>query len=105
MRKLTSVFIVACVVVSTAFVATQHRRHWTEKLDAALVQTAKQGGTEPVKALVRLRPGAADEFVAHLSQHGLNAAAVTGDVVALQLPASMLRTLALDRDVVYLSLP
>jgi hypothetical protein len=105
MRKLTSVFIVACVVVSTAFVATQHRRHWTEKLDAPLVQTAKQGGTEPVRALVRLRPGAADQFVAHLSQHGLKAAAVTGDVVSLQLPASMLRTLALDRDVVHLSLP
>lgn len=103
MRKLTSVFIVACVVVSTAFVATQHRRHWTEKLDAALVQTAKQGGSEPVSALIRLRPGATDQFVAHLSQHGLKPASVRADLVSVQLPASMLRTLALDRDVVHLS--
>ena len=105
MRKLTSVFIVACVVVSTAFVATQHRRHWTEKLDAALVQTAKQGGSEPVRALIRLRPGTADQFVAHLNQHGLAPASLGADLVSVQLPASMLRTLALDRDVVRLSLP
>ena len=105
MRKLTSVFIVACVVVSTAVVSTQHRRYWTGKLDAALVQTAKAGGAEPVNAVIRLRPGTADQFLTHLSQHGLKPASVTGDVVAIQLPAAMLRPIALDRDVVHLSLP
>jgi hypothetical protein len=105
MRKLTSVFIVACVVVSTAVFSTQHRRHWTGKLDAALVQTAKHGGAEPVGAVIRLRPGTTDEFVAHLSQHGLKPLSVTGDLVAVQLPAAMLRSIALDHDVVHLSLP
>ena len=105
MRKLTSVFIVACVVVSTAIVSTQQRRHWTEKLDAPLVHTAKQGGAEPVNALIRLRPGTAHQFVAHLAEHGLKPTTVTEDLVAVQLPAAMLRPIALDRDVVHLSLP
>ena len=105
MRKLTSAFIVACVVVSTAVVSTRHQRHWTEKLDTALVQTAKAGGAQPVSALIRVRPGTSDEFVAHLSEHGLKPTSVTTDIVAVQLPAAMLRPIALDRDVVHLSLP
>jgi hypothetical protein len=105
MRKLTSAFIVACVVVSTAFVATQHRRHWTDKLDAPLMQAARQADATSVSALIRLRPGTTDQFVSHLSQHGLKAATVSGDLVSVQLPASMLRAIALDRDVVHLSVP
>ncbi len=105
MRKLTSVFIVACVVVSTAVVSTQQQRHWTAKLDASLVQTAKQGGAQPVNTVIRLRPGTTGEFVAHLSEHGLKPTPVGADVIAVQLPAAMLRPIALDRDVVHLSLP
>jgi len=105
MRKLTSVFIVACVVVSTAFAATQNRRRWTEKLDAPLMQAARQGSDAQVSTLVRVRPGTSEGFVAHLSQHGLKATSVNADVVSVQLPASMLRAIALDRDVVHLSVP
>ena len=105
MRKLTSAFIVACVVVSTAFIATQHRRHWTRKLDAPLMQAARQADAASVGVLIRLQPGTTDQFVAHLSQHGLKPAKVNGDLVTLQLPASMLRAIALDRDVVRLSVP
>jgi hypothetical protein len=105
MRKLTSVFIVACVVVSTAFAATQNRRRWTEKLDAPLMQAARQGSDARVSTLVRVRPGTSEGFVAHLSQHGLKATNVNADLVSVQLPASMLRAIALDRDVVHLSVP
>ncbi len=105
MQKLTSVFIVACVVVSTAVISTQHRRHWIGKLDTALVQIAKHGGAERVNTLIRLRPGTTDQFIAHLSEHGLKPTSVTADVIAVQLPAAMLRPIALDRDVVHLSLP
>jgi 2-phospho-L-lactate transferase/gluconeogenesis factor (CofD/UPF0052 family) len=105
MRKLTSAFIVACVVVSTAIVSTQQRRHWTEKLDRPLVHSAKQGGAEPVNALIRLRPGATDQFVEHLTEHGLKPTFVAANLVSVQLPASMLRSIALDRDVEHLSLP
>jgi hypothetical protein len=106
MRKFAAVLIVACVVVGTAFVSTAPQRRWREKVDPALVQTAKDGGSEPVRALIRLRPGTTDEFVAHLSKsHGIQPAAVSGDVVSVQMPASMLRGVALDRDVVQVSLP
>jgi hypothetical protein len=105
MRKLSSVLIVACVVVGTAFVSTAPQRHWRDKVDPALVQAAKQNSGEPVKALIRLRSGSTTEFVSHLSQHGIPVATVTADVVSVQLPASMLREIALDRDVVHLSLP
>jgi hypothetical protein len=105
MRKTASVMIVACVIVGTAFVSTAPQRHWREKVDPALVNVAKQGGRTPVKALIRLRPGSTSEFVSHLSQHGIPAATVTVDIVSVQLPASMLREIALDRDVVHLSLP
>ena len=97
--------IVACVIVGTAFVSTAPQRHWREKVDPALVTAAKQGGSAPVKALIRLRPGSTSEFVSHLWQHGIPAATVTVDIVSVQLPASMLREIALDRDVVHLSLP
>ena len=105
MRKLTSVFIVGCVLVSTAFIATQPRRHWTEKLDAPLTHAARQGATEPVRALIRLKPGTAEEFASHLSQHGVASTRVGAEIVSVRLPASMLRTIALDRDVVHVSVP
>jgi hypothetical protein len=105
MQKFASVLIVASVVVGTAFVSTAPQRHWREKVDPALVQLARQAGNAPVKAVIRLRPGSTSEFVSHLSQHGIPAATVTTDIVSVQLPASMLREIALDRDVVHLSLP
>jgi hypothetical protein len=105
MRKFASVLIVGGVVVGTAFVSTAPQRHWKEKVDPALVQAASQRGSERVNALIRLRPGSTTEFVSHLSQHGIPAATVTADIVSVRLPASMLREIALDRDVVHLSLP
>jgi len=106
MRKLASVLVVACVVVGTAFVSTAPQRHWKEKVDPGLVQVAtRQGDRESVKALIRLRPGSTSEFVSHLSQHGIAAATLAADIVSVQLPASMVRELALDRDVVHVSLP
>jgi hypothetical protein len=105
MRKIASVLIVACVVVGTAFVSTSPQRHWREKVDPGLVQAATRRGNEPVKALIRLRPGATSEFVSHLSEHGIAAATLAADVISVKLPASMVRELALDRDVVSLSLP
>jgi hypothetical protein len=105
MRKFTAVFIVACVVVSTAIASTAPQRHWKEKVDPALVLAATQSGSEQVRALIRLRPGSTTEFVSHLSEHGIPAATLAADVVSVQLPASMVRELALDRDVVHLSLP
>jgi hypothetical protein len=105
MRKLASVLIVASVVVGTAFVSTAPQRHWKEKVDPALVQAARQNGNEQIKAVIRLRPGSTSEFVSHLSQHGIPAATLAADVVSIQLPASMVRELALDPDVVHLSLP
>lgn len=105
MRKIASVLIVMCVVVGTAFVSTAPQRHWKEKVDPALVQATRQSGDGPVDTLIRLRPGATSEFVSHLSQHGIAAATLAADVVSVKLPASMVRELALDRDVVHLSLP
>ena len=105
MRKIASVLIVACVVVGTAFVSTAPQRHWREKVDPGLVQAASHGGDQPVKALIRLRPGVTSEFVSHLSQHGIAAASLATDMISVNLPASMVRELALDRDVVHLSLP
>ena len=106
MRKLTSVLIVVCVVAGTAFVSTAPQRHWKEKLDAPLVQAATAQSADPVNALIRLRPGTANEFAAHLSKsHGMPATMVSADIVSVRLPASMLRSIALDHDVVHVSVP
>ncbi len=104
MRKNLVVLIVASLFASTAFVSVKQRDRWTEKVDAPLVQAVKADRGESVRALIRVRTGATDQFVAHLSQHGLKRAHVTApDVVAVDMPASMLRRIALDPDVVHMS--
>jgi hypothetical protein len=92
-------------VVSTAVVSTREQRHWADKLDTPLVHAAKQGGAGLVSAAIRLRPGTADQFVAHLSDHGLKPTIVTRELVAVEMPAAMLRSVALDHDVVHISVP
>jgi hypothetical protein len=104
MRKLTVVVVVAALFASTAAISVRHQRRWTEKLDPALAHAAEQGNGETVSVAIRVRPGAADRLIAHLSQHGFRPArAATADLLIVQLPASMLRTIAGDPDVVGLS--
>ena len=104
MRKIAAVVVVAALFASTAAVSVKHQRRWTEKLDATLVHTAQEGNNDLVQLLIHVQPGSTDRIVAHLGQHGLKperASAV--DVVAVQAPATMLRSIAGDPDVVHLS--
>ncbi len=104
MRKIAALVVVAALFASTAAISVKHQRRWTEKLDAGLVHTAQEGNNDLVQLLIRVQPGSTDRILLHLGQHGLKperASAV--DVVAVQAPASMLRSIAGDSDVIYLS--
>ena len=104
MRNLAVVLVVASLFASTAAVSVKHQSRWTEKLDLALVEATKHGSADPVRALVRVRPGATDRFMSHLEQHGLKPARVSApDLIAVELPGSMLRSVAADPDVVRVS--
>jgi hypothetical protein len=104
MRKTAAVVVVAALFASTAAISVNHQRRWTEKLDAALVQTAQEGKNDLVQLLIRVEPGTADRFLLHLGHHGLKPErASAGDVVAVQMPGSMLRSIAGDPDVVHVS--
>jgi hypothetical protein len=104
MRKTAIVIVVAALFASTAAVSVRHQRRWTEKLDGSLMQVAHQTSDDAVRVLIHVRPGTTDRIVSHLAQHGLKPqrAAVSG-AVAVLMPASMLRSLAGDADVVSLS--
>jgi hypothetical protein len=104
MRTFTIVIVVSALFASTAAISVRQQRRWTEKLDAALVHTVEQGSADPVKTLIRVRHGAADRFISHLVKHALTPTrSTTPDLVAVQLPASMLRSVAADPDVVHVS--
>lgn len=104
MRKTAIVIVVASLFASTAAISVKHQRRWTEKLDVGLVPAAQQSNTESVKVLIRVRPGSTDRIIAHLAQHGLKPErALVAEAVAVQMPASMMRALAGDADVVHLS--
>ena len=105
MRKFMVVVVVASLFACTAFVSVKQRERWTEKLDAQLLQAAHSDRAESVRALIHVRPGTADQFIAHLShQHGLKPSRVAApDVVIVEAPNSMLKRLALDPDVLHLS--
>ena len=105
MRKFMVVVVVASLFACTAFVSVRQRERWTEKLDAPLLQAAHSDHAESVRAVIRVRPGAADQFVAHLSQqHALTATRIAiPDAVVVDAPNSMLKRLALDPDVLHLS--
>jgi hypothetical protein len=105
MRNLAIVIVVASLFASTAAVSVKRQRRWTEKLDAPLMHVAESGGASPVVAVIHVRPGASEQFMSHLvAQHGLKPArTATADVIAVQMPSSMLRSVAADEDVVQLS--
>jgi hypothetical protein len=104
MRKIAIVVVVAALFASTAAISVKHQRRWTEKLDAALVQTAQEGNSDLVQLVIRVEPGTADRLLLHLERHGLKAArSAAADVVAAQMPGSMLRSIAGDPDVVHVS--
>lgn len=104
MRKTAAVVVVAALFASTAAISVQHQRQWTEKLDAGLVQTAQEGNNDLVQLLIRVEPGTADRLLLHLERHGLKAARTSAaDAIAVQMPGSMLRSVAGDPDVVHLS--
>jgi hypothetical protein len=105
MRNLAIVVVVASLFASTAAVSVRHQRRWTEKLDVSLVQVAERGGTDPIRAWIQVRSGTTDRFMSHLvAQHGLKPArSAAPDVIEVQLPGSMLRSVAADADVVRLS--
>jgi len=105
MRNLAIVVVVASLFASTAAVSVRHQRRWTEKMDVSLVQVAERGGTDPVRAVILVQAGATDRFMSHLvAQHGLRPArTATPDVLEVQLPSAMLRSVAADADVVRLS--
>jgi hypothetical protein len=104
MRKIAVVVVVAALFASTAAISVKHQRRWTEKLDVALVTTAQEGKNDLVQLLILVEPGTADRFLLHLVHHGLKPARVsTPDIVAVDIPGSMLRTIAGDPDVVRLS--
>ena len=105
MRKIAAVVVVAALFASTAAISVKHQRRWTEKLDAALVHTAQEGNNDLVQLLIRVQPGSTDRILLHLGQHGLKPERASGvDLVAVQAPASMLRSIAGDSDVIHLSL-
>src|SRR5262245_35663426 len=100
MRNLTIVIVVAALFASTAAVSVKHQRRWTEKVDVAVMHAAEQDSAGTVPALIHVRRGSADRFVSHLVQHGVKSARVAApDLIAAQLPASMVRSIAADADV------
>lgn len=104
MRNLAIVVVVAALFASTAAVSVKRQRSWSSKLDVSLIQAAEQDDANSVKAVIQVRPGATDRIVSHLEHHGLNPARLsTPNLLAVQVPASMLRNLAGDSDVVRLS--
>ena len=104
MRNLAIVVVVAALFASTAAVSVKRQRSWTGKLDAPLMQASEQDSSDSVRTVIQVRPGAAERVVSHLEQHGLKPARLsTPDLVAVQLPASMLRNIAGDSDVVRMS--
>jgi hypothetical protein len=104
MRKIAAVVIVAALFGSTAAISVKHQRRWTEKLDAALVPAAQEEKNDLVQLLILVEPGTADRFLLHLGHHGLKPARVSApDIVAVDMPGSMLRTIAGDPDVLHLS--
>jgi hypothetical protein len=104
MRNLAIVVVVGALFASTAAVSVKHQRGWAGKLDVSLMHAAEQDNANSVKAVIQVRPGATDRVVSHLKDHGLKPARLsTPDLVAVQLPASMLRNVAGDSDVVRLS--
>lgn len=104
MKKFAIVIVVAALFASTAAISVKHQRRWTEKLDVALVQTAQEGNDGLVQLMIRVQPGSTERILSHLAQHGLTPErASTPDVVAVQLPGSMLRSIAGDADVVHVS--
>lgn len=104
MRNLAIVVVVAALFASTAAVSVKHQRGWTGKLDSSLMQAVDQDSQDSVRTVIQVRPGATERVVSHLEHHGLKPARLsTADLVAVQLPASMLRNVAGDSDVVRLS--
>ena len=104
MKNLAIVVVVAALFASTAAVSVKHQRRWTEKMDVALVHTAQEENSNLVQLLILVRPGSTDRILSHLAQHGLKPErASTPDIIAVQLPGSMLRSIARDADVVYLT--
>src|SRR3954471_8610679 len=104
MRKTAIVVLVAALFESTAAVSVRHQRRWTEKLDGSLTQAAHQAADGAVRVVIRVRPGTTERIVSHLTQHGLKPQrAAAADAVAVVMPASMLRYLAGDADVVSMS--
>jgi len=104
MRKIAAVVVVAALFASTAAISVKHQRRWTEKLDAALVHTAQEGNNDLVQLLIHVQPGSTDRILLHLEQHGLKAERGSAvDVVAVRAPASMLRSIAGEPEVVQLS--
>jgi hypothetical protein len=105
MRNVAIVVVVASLFASTAAISVRHQRRWTEKIDAPLVPVAEQGSAEPVRTVIQVRAGATEQFMSHLvAQHGLTPTrTATADVIDVQMPGSMLRSVAADADVVRLS--
>jgi hypothetical protein len=104
MRRIAAVVVVAALFASTAAISVKHQRRWTEKLDAALVHTAQEGNNDLVQLLIRVQPGSMNRILVHLGEHGLKPERTSAvDLVAVQAPASMLRSIAGDSDVVHLS--
>jgi hypothetical protein len=104
MKNLAIVVVVAALFASTAAISVKHQRRWTEKMDVALVHAAQEENSDLVQLLILVRPGSTDRILSHFAQHGLKPErASTPDIVAVQLPGSMLRSIARDADVVYLT--
>ena len=104
MRKVTAVLIMSCVFASAAAVSVRDQRRWKGKVDLALAHAVTQGSSDHVRTLVLLRPGALAGFVSHLRRHGLSPTRVAPpDLIVVDLPLSMVRTVAGDSDVVRLS--
>jgi hypothetical protein len=103
MRKYAIVIVVASLFASTAAISVKHQRRWVEKLDASLVQVAQQREANAIQVMILVRPGSTDRLMSHLAQHGLKPErASVPDIVAVQMPTSMLRSVAGDPDVVHL---
>ena len=104
MRKIAAVVVVAALFASTAAISVKHQRRWTEKLDAGLARTAQEGKNDLVQLLILVERGTGDRFLLHLGRHGLKPERTSApDIVAVQMPGSMLRSIAGDGDVIHVS--
>jgi hypothetical protein len=82
-----------------------HGSHWNAKLDRALLDAANAKASTPVQVTVQTAPGRIDQVNERLTAVGGRGGHQIGsNLLAVELPSRVLKTVGQDRDVVRLSL-